>query len=306
MGNLIAGGAKPPVKTPGKPTVPVAVKAEPESLEAKADLPYQEISVAKIGPARWQPRREFSSEAIQELAESIRSEGLLQPIVVRVLAEGYELIAGERRWRAFQFLKLKTIPARIVTASDASTAVMTLIENLQRESLNPIEEAVGFASLMRDFNLTQEAVAERVGKPRATIANSVRLLSLGREIQGYLGKGLLSVGHAKVLLGVEGEADRLLTARRVVEQGASVRETEVWVKKLKAGKPAAGGHSLAPTDTQRAAKVTAEIHDIEKRLTSRLNTKVQLKHGAKQGRILIEYYGNDDLNRILQKLGADR
>mgnify|MGYP000896853627 CR=1 FL=1 len=306
LGNLIAGGTKPPTRMPGKPVPALPAKKELESPEKAAPLPYQEIPVAKVGPARWQPRREFSSEAIQELAESIRSEGLLQPIVVRVGGDGFELIAGERRWRAFQFLKLKTIPARIVTASDASTAVMTLIENLQRESLNPVEEALGFASLMRDFNLTQESVAERVGKPRATIANSVRLLSLGREIQGYLGKGLLSAGHAKVLLGLEGEADQLLVARRIIEQGASVRETEAWVKKLKAGKPAAGGQNLISNDTQRAAKITAEIHDIEKRLTSRLNTKVQLKHGARQGRIVIEYYGNDDLNRILQKLGAER
>lgn len=304
LGTLIAGGAKPLGKPAPAKSVPSPVPSakNSETAEPGAVLPYQEVPVAKVVQARWQPRREFSDDSIRELAESIQSEGLLQPIVVRKISEGYELIAGERRWRAFRKLNLKSIPARVVTASDASTAVMTLIENLQREGLNPIEEALGFASLMRDFKLTQEAVSERVGKPRATVANSVRLLSLGREIQGYLGKGLLSTGHAKVLLGLENEADQLLLARRVIEQGASVRETEHLVKKLKSARPDDRGQMSG--DTRNAAKVTAAIHDIEKRLTSRLNTKVQLKHGARQGRIVIEYYGNDDLNRILQKLGA--
>lgn len=259
--------------------------------------------MGKIVPARWQPRRDFAAESIKELADSIQSEGLLQPIVVRKTSEGYELIAGERRWRAFQKLNLKSIPARLVNASDAATATMTLIENLQREGLNPIEEALGFASLMRDFSLTQEAVAERVGKPRATVANSVRLLSLNREIQGYLGKGLLSTGHAKVILGLETEADQTLVARRVIEQGASVRETENIVKKLKAAKPA-DRTTTAPADTRKAAEITAALADIEKRLTSRFNTKVHLKHGAKHGKIVIEYYGNDDLKRILEQIGT--
>jgi ParB family chromosome partitioning protein len=326
LGNLISGSLKataiavpppqpplqpqppPPAAQPPPPTPQPAPAAAPSTTAAATTFPLQEIPVAKIVPARWQARREFDEQSLAELAESIQAEGLLQPIVVRKTNEGYELIAGERRWRAFKKLALKTIPARLVNASDASTAVMTLIENLQREGLNSVEEAVGFASLMRDFNLTQEAVAERVGKPRATIANSVRLLSLDREIQGYLAKGMLSTGHAKVILGLENDAERILLARRLIESGASVREAETIVKKLKDARlsskdshPSNTGN--APTNIT-SAEVLSAITDIEKRLTSRLNTKVRVKHGAKQGRIVIEYYGNDDLRRILEKIGG--
>ncbi len=179
-----------------------------------------------VEPSPYQARREIAPEQLAELAESIRSEGLLQPIVVRRQGEKFQLIAGERRWRAFQLLKIRAIPARVVEASDASAASIGLIENLQREGLNPIEEALGFASLVRDFDLTQETAAERVGKSRAAVANSLRLLSLDAEIQGYIAKDLLSVGHAKVLLGVEDAARRAVLARRVIEEGLSVRQTE--------------------------------------------------------------------------------
>jgi ParB family chromosome partitioning protein len=301
--SAIAPVRKPAPTTP-PPDAPSVSAATPTTAASSATSStaflWQEVSVAKIVPARWQARREFDESALTELAESIRAEGLLQPVVVRPIDEGYELIAGERRWRAFKKLGLKTIPARLVTASDASTAVMTLIENLQRKELNPVEEAVGFASLMRDFNLTQETVAERVGKPRATVANSVRLLSLDREIQGYLSKGMLSVGHAKVILGLEAAGERSLVARRIVEAGASVREAETIVKNLKNAKPVSqrGPVNVTPAD------VIAAVADIEKRLTTCLNTKVRVKHGAKQGRIVIEYYGNDDLRRILEKIGG--
>ncbi|MDR2429577.1 MAG: ParB/RepB/Spo0J family partition protein [Puniceicoccales bacterium] len=297
LNTLISGGAKrgskpvaPPPATPPPPAPPQA-------------LPYQELPVAKIVPARWQPRREFDDQALAQLADSIQAEGLLQPILVRATDEGYELIAGERRWRAYQKLALKAIPARILNASDAATAVMTLIENLQREGLNPIEEAIGYASLMRDFNHTQETVAERVGKPRATIANSVRLLTLNREIQGYLAKNMLTSGHAKVLLGLPTEGDQVQLARRIIETGASVREAEHLVRKHKSAAPVRPGGAPV-SGTHHAAEITAAINDIERRLTTRLNTKVRVQHGPHKGRILIEYYNNEDLHRILEKLGA--
>lgn len=302
LNTLISGGAKtvskpaepPPSPPPSSPVVP------PPPVS-----PYQEVPVAKIVPARWQPRREFDDQALAQLAESIQAEGLLQPILVRKTSEGYELIAGERRWRAYQKLALKTIPARILNASDAATAVMTLIENLQREGLNPIEEAIGYASLMRDFNHTQETVAERVGKPRATIANSVRLLTLNREIQGYLARNMLTTGHAKVLLGLPAEGDQVQIARRIIETSASVRETENLVRKHKSAPPVTPRPAAAPVPVaHNAAEITAAINDIERRLTTRLNTKVRVRHGAHKGRILIEYYNNEDLHRILEKLGA--
>jgi len=322
LGSLISGGA-PAKKTAapksgnssttagkkaaGKVARASAKRARPEeALDATtaaslapAEQPYREVPVAGIKPNPYQPRREIDPERVRALAESIRSEGLLQPIVVRQKDGHFELIAGERRWRAHQQLGLKTIPARIIEAGDASSAVISLIENLQRESLNPVEEALGYASLMRDFDLTQEAVSERVGRGRATVANALRLLSLDREIQGYLAKGMLSSGHAKVLLSLEDGAQRLLLARRILDRGMSVREAERQIKQMKSG----GDTRRSPRRSQEAEQ--AVIRDYEKQLGSRLNTPVSLKHSPKKGRIVIEYFGNDDLQRILEKLGLE-
>jgi ParB family chromosome partitioning protein len=263
---------------------------------------YLEIQVHLVEPSPYQARREIAPEQLAELAESIRSEGLLQPIVVRRHGEKFQLIAGERRWRAFQQLKIRSIPARVVEASDASAASIGLIENLQREGLNAIEEALGFASLVRDFDLTQETAAERVGKSRASVANALRLLSLDAEIQGYISKDLLSVGHAKVLLGVEDTASRAVLARRVIEEGLSVRHTE------KLGK--AGGAPASSKSPSRkralAARDAAAVDSIEKRLTSHLGARVAVIHTPKKGRIVIEYRGNEDLQRLLEKLGVER
>lgn len=272
-------------------------KATPEEMRETA-VGLFEIPLTRIIPNPHQPRREFAEEALAELAESIRSEGLLQPVVVRRHDDMFELIAGERRWRACQSLKLKVIPARVIEATETSSAVLSLIENLQREDLNAIEEAMGYASLMRDFDLTQEQVAERVGRNRATVANSLRLLQLQREIQAYLIKGLISVGHAKVLLGVEAPENRLLLARQSIERGWSVREIERQVERFKN----ASGHSpkartAIPADEERA------IGDLQKQLSSSFSTRVVLKHTPKKGRIIIEYYGNDDLQRIIEQMG---
>src|ERR1700685_2356559 len=201
---------------------------------------YLEVQVHLVEPSPYQARREIVPEQLAELAESIRSEGLLQPIVVRRHGEKFQLVAGERRWRAFQLLKIRSIPARLVEASDASAASIGLIENLQREGLNPIEEALGFASLVWGFGLTQETAPERVGRSRASVANALRLLSLDAEIQGFIAKDLLSVGHAKALLGIEDPAQRTILARRVIEEGLSVRLTE---KLGQAGKAAGGSKS---------------------------------------------------------------
>lgn len=309
LGGLIAGGAAPAKKAPVKkvPTKKPAPKtAKPAPAKAAKpvaapapDSPYREIPVSKVEPNPYQPRREIDPERVKELAESIRSEGLLQPIVVRKAGERFELIAGERRWRAHQQLGLKSIAARVMEASDSSSAVIALIENLQREGLNPIEEALGFASLMQDFDLTQEAVSERVGRARASVANALRLLQLDRETQGYVAKGMLSVGHAKVLLGLDDAAQRSLLARRILESGMSVREAERHLKRLKSDTP-----SIGATRTSSDAEQTV-IVDLQKRLSTQLNTKVQLKHTPKRGKIIIEYYGNEDLQRILEKTGLE-
>ena len=261
-----------------------------------------EVAVHLVQPSPYQARREIPTEQLNELAESIRSEGLLQPIVVRKAGEKYELIAGERRWRAYQQLKIKSIPARIVEANNASSAALGLIENLQREGLNPIEEAHGYASLIRDFDLTQESAADRVGKGRASVANALRLLSLESETQGYLAKGLLSVGHAKVLLGVTDSAQRAVLARRVIEEGLSVRATE---KLVQAGKSSGGNAPTLKTARGLSSKDAATVTGIEKKLTSHLGARVAVLHSAKKGRIVIEYRGNEDLQRLLEKLGVE-
>jgi len=288
LGGLIAA-AKPAAAAPAAVHVPQAPG-------------YLEVQVHLIEPSPYQARRDIAPEQLAELAESIRSEGLLQPIVVRRHGDKFQLIAGERRWRAFQQLKIRAIPARVVEASDASAASIGLIENLQREGLNAIEEALGFASLVRDFDLTQETAAERVGKSRASVANALRLLSLDAEIQGYIAKDLLSVGHAKVLLGVEDPPTRAVLARRVIEEGLSVRHTEKLGKSAKA----AGSSKPASRRKSLAARDAAAVDSIEKKLTSHLGARVAVIHTPKKGRIVIEYRVNEDLQRLLEKLGVER
>lgn len=283
-------------KAPTQSAAPVAPKAE------ESPLGYREIAVKDLVANPYQPRREIHSQQVEELARSIQSEGLMQPIVVRMKGTQFELIAGERRLRAFEYLGQKMIPARVIQASDASSAALALIENLQRENLNPIDEAMGYASLVRDFDLTQEAAAERVGKGRATVANALRLLTLGSEIQGFLSRRLISTGHAKVLLGLESEEHRKLLARRIIESGMSVREAEQAVRRLKESNSvtgASGSKRKAPE-----AEATA-IRDLEKRIGEHFNTRVSLKHSPKKGKLTIEYFGNEDLDRILEMLGLN-
>ena len=272
----------------------------PVASAASSALGYREVPIKDLVANPYQPRREIDPKHVEELAKSIQSEGLLQPIVVRAKGKKFELIAGERRLRAFEFLKQKNVPARVIEASDASSATLALIENLQRENLNPIDEALGYASLVRDFDLTQEAVAERVGKGRASIANALRLLSLGTEIQGFLSRRLISTGHAKVLLGLESDEHRKLLARRIIETGMSVREAEQQVRRLK---ESAGAGATTKAKAKSPEAEATVIRDLEKRIGEHFNTRCMLKHGAKKGKLTIEYFGNEDLDRILEKLG---
>ena len=285
-------------KTPAKKQVARA-KAGAVSATTPNAPGYREIELTSIVANPYQPRREIHPEHVEELAKSIQSEGLLQPIVVREKKGKFELIAGERRLHAFRHLKLKLIPARIIEASEASSAALALIENLQRENLNPIDEALGYASLVRDFDLTQEAAAERVGKGRATVANALRLLTLGSEIQGFLSRRLISTGHAKVLLGLESAEHRKLLARRIIETGMSVREAEAQVRRLKES----SGASTEKVKGRASEAEQTAIRDLEKRMGDHFNTRVVLKHSPKKGRITIDYFGNEDLDRILEKLG---
>jgi ParB family chromosome partitioning protein len=285
LGSLIGGGVVKPI-APAAPAAPIAATA------VAPGLLLQELPLISIVPNPRQPRRDFDDAQVKELADSIRSEGLMQPIVVRKVKDGYELIAGERRFRAFKLIGQKTITARILEASDASSAVLALIENLQRADLNAIDEALGFASLMRDFNLTQEAVADRLGKPRASIANSVRLLALDNELQGYVRKGQLSAGHAKALLGIENVAHRVQVARLVIEKGLSVRATEAEVKKLVSSKKA-----------DRKQTVQTVVADVQKRLASHFASPVSVVRKGTKGSISIPFSSDDELARLLEKIG---
>ena len=284
LGSLIGGGV-------AKPAQPAAVPAP--AAPVAPGLLLQELPLTSIVPNPHQPRTDFDDAQVKELADSIRAEGLMQPITVRKVAGGYEIIAGERRFRAFKLIGQKTITARIIEAKDDASAVLALVENLQRADLNAIEEAVGIAKLMNDYKLTQDAVAERLGKPRATIANSVRLLALDTELQGYVRKGQLSAGHAKALLGLENQAHRVQLARLVIEKGLSVRALEAEMKKFASTKK-----------TERKRTVQSVVEDVQKRLASHLSARVQVVQKGKKGSITIAYEGDDDLARLLEKLGV--
>lgn len=289
------------IDAPGLREKPKAAAPKPDPVApepAPAPKLTEEVPLTAVVPNPHQPRKSFDETALKELADSIRSEGLLQPIVVRKVGDKFELIAGERRWRACQLLKLRTIPVRVVQASETSSAVLSLIENLQREDLNPIEESMGYAALIKDFGLTQEQVAERVGRNRASVANMLRLLQLPSEIRGFLAKGHISTGHAKVLLGLDSQETQIILARQVIEQGWSVRETERQIERAKQSRDTTPG-TRPPVS---AAEQTA-ISDLQNRLASSLGTPVSLKHAPRRGKIIIEYFGNDDLQRIIDRMG---
>jgi len=272
-----------------------AKNAPPPAAAGSQDpQPYREIPVDSIVPNPRQPRREMAQPAVEELAESIRSEGLIQPVVVREIEGGFELIAGERRWRACQHLKLKKIAARVLPVNDATSATLALVENLQRENLNPIEEAHGYSILIKDFNFTQEEAARRVGKGRATVANALRLLSLGTELQGYIASGRISTGHAKVLLGVEDQNQRHLLGRKIITEQLNVRDTEKLVRQLSNRGPRRGKSGSIHSDSD----LKAAVADLERKLGRRLGTAVQIRHSGQRGKIVVDYHTVSELNRI--------
>lgn len=299
LGSLIGGGVAKPAQPVAAPAaaVPAAPAATPSPAPVAAPvapgLLLQELPLTSIVPNPHQPRTDFDDAQVKELADSIRSEGLMQPIVVRKVKDGYEIIAGERRFRAFKLIGQKTITARIIDAKDDSSAVLALVENLQRADLNAIEEALGIAKLMNDFKLTQDAVAERLGKPRTTIANSVRLLALDKELQGYVRKGQLSAGHAKALLGIENAAHRVQVARLVIEKALSVRATEAEVKKV-----------VSTKKTEHKKAVQTVVADVQKRLASHFATPVTVVRKGSKGSISIPFGSDDELARLLEKIGV--
>jgi ParB family chromosome partitioning protein len=262
----------------------------------------REVATSSVVASPWQPRTVFDSAALTELVESIKVHGVLQPLLVREVGGKFELIAGERRLRATQAALLKKVPVIVVDASDEKALELALIENLQREDLNAIEEAEGYALLQKKFNLTQEQVAKQVGKARASIANTLRLLELPEGIRRHVAEGLLSVGHAKVLLAVDSEKEKEILARRCIKEGMSVRTLEKLVKKLGAPskKPRAEKTDL-PSDYLQT--LSDELHQFFG-TSIRISPSKTLTNGRKvKGSLEIDYHDNDELDRLLTMMG---
>jgi len=279
LGALISAAPSPP-------------SADPESGEK-----VQLISLANIVPSPLQPRREFQREALEELVDSIRQRGIIQPLIVRSVNNRFELIAGERRWRAAKEVGLTEAPAIVRQATDLEVLELSLIENLQRADLNPIEEAQAYARLAGEFGMRQEDIAQKVGKSRASVANAMRLLDLDPQVQTWVVQDLLSVGHAKVLLGLKVHEEQRLLAEKILRQSSTVRTTERMVAR-QLGK-------LGGTRRRKHAEIVSStaLKDLENRLQQHLATHVTIHHGEKRGRIEIEFYGSDDLQRVIGALG---
>jgi ParB family chromosome partitioning protein len=257
-----------------------------------------ELQLECIIPNEKQARKDFNMAAIRELAHSIQREGLLQPIVVRPVAEGqFSIVAGERRFRAVQLLGEEKILARIIHSDERNCAIISLIENLQRESLNPVEEAAGFVQLADEYGFTQEQIAQRVGKARTTIANSMRLLNLEEEILSPLKLGRITVGHAKILLGIDNPSIRLQLLEKILIGDLNIRQTERQANILKSS-----GSVVIPSTPR---ELSESLIKIEKQIAQQLAANVSLQHGSTHGKIIIEYRGEQELLRIIQSMGIE-
>ena len=289
-GASVAGKPLPALSTTAAPTEPAV------ALDSRDRV--QRVPLGNIRPGALQPRKDFSPEALRELADSIKEQGIVQPLIVRQQGNHLELIAGERRWRAAQLLGLAEVPVIVREADDRAVLELALIENLQRENLNALEEAQGYAQLIGQFHLTQEEVATKVGKSRAVVANALRLLKLPPPVQAFLRDGRLSVGHAKVILGLVGDKQQHVAAERIVKDGLSVRQTEGLVAKLQS-QPAPAPGAIPAAGPVRDAHVA----DLENRLRERLGTKVHLRYTQGKGALEISFFSDDEFERILQIVG---
>lgn len=249
------------------------------------------LDLDRILPNPDQPRLNFDSEKLKELADSIRERGIIHPILVKTAEDGYQLIAGERRWKAARLAGLSRIPAMLVdNLSDDEQLQIALIENLQREDLNPIDEAAAYRKLAERFGLTQQVIAQRVGKDRSSVTNTLRLLGLPEEVREKIAGGQISAGHARALLALDNTHDQIRLARRIVNEGLSVRRTEELIY----------GHRKRVTGSGTRS---AEIESLEHRLRQHFGTAVRITERRQKGKITIEYYSHDDLNRVLDLMG---
>ncbi len=264
-----------------------------EEPEIKKGDRVETLRITQVEPNRNQPRHTFNNDKIEELSDSIREHGVIQPIIVVKNNDMYKIVAGERRWRAAKMAGLKEIPAVVRNYSEFEIAQIALIENLQRENLNPIEEALGYQTLINKFSMTQEDVSVKIGKSRSAIANSIRLLTLDEPIREKLISGEISSGHARALLSIEIPEIRMALLESIISKGLNVRQAEALAKQLQETKPRK--KKVSTINEQ----LKAQLEELENRLSSYLGTKVTLVHDKKKGKIEIEYYGNEDLDRIL-------
>lgn len=249
-----------------------------------------EIEIDRIIPNEYQPRKSFDESRLKELASSIKEQGVIQPVIVHKSGGGFQLIAGERRWRAARLAGLRTIPSIVKEATKRDILEMALIENIQREDLNPLEAAEAYKRLQEEFKLTQEDLARRVGKERSTITNFLRILGLPKEVKQEIASGSLSMGHAKAILSLDRVRDQLQAAMQIAKKGLSVREAETLAARLK-----------NPAKDKRP-RLSSEIKAVEERLRKALGTKVSIAAKSKGGRIVIEYYSTEELDRLLEKI----
>lgn len=274
---------------------PAAIHSEAKpatSASPSAGGELKRLPIEQLRPGRYQPRRDMHPEALDDLAASIRQQGIMQPVIVRPLDQGYEIIAGERRWRAAQLAGLEWIPALVRDVSDRDGVALALIENLQREDLNPVEEALALQRLQKEFDLTQQQVAEAVGKSRSSITNLLRLLNLHQDVRRLLEHGDLEMGHARALLSLDDER-QLQAARQVVAKGMSVRQTEALVRQL----------SEKPQQPEAPAAKDPDIRRLEERLQASLGAAVKIQHSAKgRGKLEIRYTSLEELDGILKHI----
>jgi len=269
----------------------------PESHE-NGPAKNTELLIDEISPNRFQPRKYFDDDKLEELVTSIRDNGVLQPIVVQKVEAGYELVVGERRWRASKKAGLKKIPAVIREVTDAQALELAIIENIHRQDLNPIEEADAYARLADEFALTQEMIAKRVGKSRTAVANTLRLLKLSRNIKEDLISGKISMGHARALLGLDNAGQMEALRKEIFKQDLTVRQTESQVSRLK--------QSVSKKPVSLVSKKNIFIKDLEKEFERRLGTKVDIKPAKKGGKLVVTYYSDDDLDRIKDLIGQSK
>ena len=261
--------------------------------ESRENTPYKLLPIHKVEPNRNQPRQDFDEEELQALSESLATHGILQPLTVRELDSGYyQIIAGERRWRAARMAGISEIPVVIIEADDKKAMELALIENLQRQDLNPVEEALGYQSLMSDFGLTQEETAQRVAKSRPAVANALRLLTLSDTILEKVREGSLSAGHARALLSVKSEKKQLEAMQKIVALGLSVRQAELLCKNM----------VKEPAPEKTVTLAVNYISECEKQLSKHLGHGVKIVNGKRKGRFELEFYGQDDLQVLLDTL----